>query len=152
MKRREILFALPAITYACAFPKRVLAQGGEEIVIEWRILPDQLELVPDDAPLEEGEPADTRNPLLVGAIVLVGAWAAPKIAQAVLDVYHRYQGGGVIIDLRSLPLVVETSPRIPPGFALIISDDGAETLSLGGVDPLKPDDLAEFIANAAKGG
>jgi hypothetical protein len=118
------------------------------ISIEWQVASDQVDEVKKAVPVKEAQAYETRNPILIGAVILVGVAVLPQIAQAVIDVYYRYQSGGVIIDLTKEPMLISTSNRIAPGFALVISKSGNQMIEVGGVKPLKVDDLTSILKAA----
>ena len=149
MNRRDFLTSTGATVFVslgiCQMPAKA---DDTNVSIEWRVFQDQVADIKKNTPLTEGKTSDTRNPLIIGAIVLVGAWALPKIAQAVLDVYYRYQTGGVIIDLRGTPLIIQTNPKIPPGTALVVTASGVQTISLVGVGAIEASELSEVLKQA----
>jgi hypothetical protein len=124
------------------------AKPEAAISVEWQVAKDQVADVQKAVSVKEAQAYDTRNPILIGAVILVGAAVLPQIAQAVIDVYYRYQSGGVIIDLTKEPMLISTSNRISPGFALIISKNGNQLLEVGGVKPLKVEDLIPILKAA----
>lgn len=126
-------------------PKR-----ADRISIEWQVAKDQVDDVKKVMPVKEAQTYDTRNPLLIGAVVLVGFAVLPQIAQAILDVYYRYKSGGVIFDTTKDPVLISTSDRIAPGFALVISKTGSQMIEVGGVKPMKVGDLAVILKAAMK--
>jgi hypothetical protein len=141
------------IAMLCVGIQASMAQDGRgepEVPVEWRVAKDQVDAIKQIVPLKEAQVYDTRNPILVGAIVLVGAVVLPQIAQAIIDVYNRYKSGGVIIDTTREPILISTNSRIAPGFALIISKDGTRLIEVGGVQPLKLDDLKAILSMAIK--
>jgi hypothetical protein len=155
--RRALLKVLAA---AAAFSPIILKTNFASAVdpqlnVEWRVPEDQVQPLMEAIPLKKTDKYNQRNPLLIGAVVLIGAALVPKIAQAVIDVCYRYKSGGVIIDTRSQPVVVSADPSVAPGYALIISKDGVKTIQLGGAQPISPEDykgLTEILLSVVKKG
>jgi hypothetical protein len=116
------------------------------ISVEWQVASDQVNDVKKAVPLKEAQAEGTRNPILIGAVVLIGVVALPQIAQAIVDVYYRYKSGGVVIDKE--PILISTSDRIAPGYALVISKSENQVIEVGGVKPLKVEDLTSILKAA----
>ena len=153
--RREILAFLGTIGAAVLGCRNSRAAAESELQVEWRVAEEQVKPVTEAMAVTKGETYEQRNPLLIGVVVLVGVALVPKVAQAIVDVYYRYKSGGVIIDARSQPVVISTSPRVAPGYALIISSDGVKTVQIGGAQPITGEDfkgLIDILTAAAKKG
>lgn len=123
-----------------------LEAKGRELQVEWRVTEEQAKTISNTLDVKKVDTYDQRNPILTGAVILVGTTLVPKIAEAIGDIYFRFKSsGGVIIDIRSKPVVISTSNRVAPGYALIISDNGVKTIQVGGSQPLKGDDLKGLL-------
>ena len=124
---------------------RSLAKDAE-LEVEWRVTEQQAEVLSKKLDVKKIDTYDQRNPILIGAVVLVGVALVPKIAEAIGDVYFRFKSsGGVILDVRSKPIVISTSDRVAPGYALIITDSGAKAIQVGGSQPIKGEDLKALL-------
>jgi hypothetical protein len=140
--RREILLTAFVGAGFCFVSEATAGDAqSAELQVEWRVTDDQVKSVSEAMPVTKAETYDQRNPLLIGAIVLIGVSLVPKLAQAIADVYYRYKSGGVIIDTRGQPVIISTSPRVAPGYALVISNDGVKTIQVGGAQPISAEDL-----------
>jgi hypothetical protein len=155
--RRALLKALAvaATLSPIILRNRSVSAADPELDVEWRVPEDQVKPLMEAIPLKKTDKYNQRNPLVIGAIILIGAALVPKIAQAIVDVCYRYKSGGVIIDTRSQPVVVSADPSVAPGYALIISKDGVKTIQLGGAQPVSAEDykgLTEILLSAIKKG
>jgi hypothetical protein len=118
--------------------------------VEWHIQEDQIKPLLKSAQVKRVTPDQTRNPLLIGVAIYVGISLLPELAQSILDVYYRYKSGGVIIDVRNTPIVIQTSKSVAPGYALIISAEGARTVQLGGAQKADASVLSSLLTAAVK--
>jgi hypothetical protein len=139
LRRSESLFMPEWSEYVDE--RRVRHLWEPELKVEWRVTQDQVEYVQGAMEVKKAETYDQRNPIVIGAVVLIGAAVVPKVVQSIVDVYYRYKSGGVIIDTRNQPVVISTSPRVAPGYALVISTEGVKTIQIGGVQPISSEDL-----------
>lgn len=123
-----------------------LEAANQDLQVEWRVTEEQAQVISKSLDVKRIDTYDQRNPILIGAVIMVGVALAPKVAEAIGDVYYRFKSsGGVIIDIRSKPIVISTSDRVAPGYALVVSDSGVKTIQVGGAQPLKGEDLKELI-------
>jgi hypothetical protein len=137
--------ALPAF----AEEKGVSRDPSSKVRVEWQVTKDQADDVKKVLPLTQTATSNTSNQL-VAASILVGAAFIPELAQAVIDVYYRYKNGGVIIDARGEPIIVQTSDRVALGHAVIITVNESKLVQIGGTDKVTLDVLSDLLSAAVK--
>lgn len=119
--------------------------------VEWHIQDNQKDALLAAAQVTQASDSDhTRSPLLIGVAIYIGISLLTDLAQSVVDVYFRYKSGGVIIDVRNTPIVVQTSKSVAPGYALVVSSDGAKTVQLGGAQKPDASMLKALLATVVK--
>lgn len=124
------------------------APSSAPIQVEWRVNKQEADELKAKFNVAESDGYDTKHPVVIGVIILVGSFVAPQIIDALLDIWQKHRNDGFLLDTRGDKLVIEKSARIPAGNIVIVSKDGVETKHVGGPNPdpkILNDILERFI-------
>ena len=148
--RRQLGFSLACSVVAFAGIKNVTFSAGAEqlessskVRVEWQVTKDQADDVKKVLPLAQTATSDT-------ASIFVGAALVPELAQAVINVYSGYKNGGVTIDARGEPIIVQTNDRVAAGSAVIITVNESKLVQIRGAERVTLDVLSGLLAAEVK--
>jgi hypothetical protein len=116
--------------------------------VEWHVNAREADDLKKSFELVQPDSYETKNPVAIGLIVLVGSFVVPQIIEAFGDIWEKYRSDGFVLDARGEKLVIEKSARVPPGNVIVVSKDGVETVRVGGPNPdakMLEDILDRFI-------
>src|SRR5215831_13145471 len=99
--------------------------------------------------VREPDAYETKNPIVIGLVVVVGSFVVPQIIEAFGDLWQKYRSDGFVLDTRGDKLVIEKSARIPAGQIVVVSKEGVETIRVGGPNP-DPKILQEILDRVVK--
>lgn len=108
---------------------------GRSVNVEWHLTKEEAVDLKRKYRVEEPSQFETRNPVVIGVIVLVGSFLVPQIVEAFADLFVKYKSDGFLVDARGERLVVEKSVRVPPGYVIVVGKEGIETVKVGGPNP-----------------
>ena len=111
------------------------AINRQPIEVEWHINKQEAEDLKQKFKVVEPDAYETKSPLVVGLVVLVGSFVVPQIVEAFGDLWQKYRSDGFILDIRGDKLVIEKSTRVPAGHVIVVSKEGVETIRVGGPNP-----------------
>ena len=109
--------------------------NNPSVNVEWHITKEQATDLNNKYKIEEPNQLETRSPLVVGMVVLVRSFVIPQIIEAFVDLFEKYKNDGFLLDARGDKVVVEKSDRVPPGSVIVITENGVETIKVGGPNP-----------------
>jgi hypothetical protein len=122
-----------------AFVSDVRAQQGDTVTVRIRadesvravlppIVQGNLKIEPDQSEepkeLAQRSPPGRAVPIL---FIIVGAIGVTELLQMINELVHQVYNGGVLIDTRSHPPDVTSSPKIPANMIFVIDADGKTT-------------------------
>jgi hypothetical protein len=135
LTRRRLHIAIVALGVAF-LSRRAVGQQGDTVTIRIRadesvraaippIAQGNLKIEPDQS--EDAKELARRSPDTRAApimLIIVGAIAVTELAQMVREMLRQVYYGGVVIDTRSQPPSISSSPRIPADTVFVIEADG----------------------------
>jgi len=121
---------------AMILSRRAVSEQGDTVMVRVRadesvcaIIPpiaqENLKIEPDQS--EDAKELARRSPETRAApimLIIVGAIAVTELAQMIREMLRQVYYGGVVIDVRSQPPNVTSSPRIPADTVFVIEADG----------------------------
>jgi hypothetical protein len=135
LTRRKLHIVMVALG-AMILSRRAVSEQGDMVTVRIRadesvraIMPpiaqENLKIEPDQS--EDAKELARRSPETRAApimLIIVGAIAVTELAQMIREMLRQVYYGGVVIDTRSQPPSVSSSPRIPADTVFVIEADG----------------------------
>ncbi len=130
ISRRHLLKIFGSIVATfCFSPRMILAlnSSAEEQAIKFRWLVPEVHLETLRKELVyEGEVLPGKDTKGVLVYIIVGTATAFYISKAILSLRREIVEGGVLIDTRSEPILIETNKSLPAGYIVVVTSEGTQ--------------------------